>query len=159
MLEQSTFRHTATDWDRGVPVTAPARSEAAYALLRVTLGLVFLFAGLGKFMAGIGSIAGQQAEQFAGKLPSVLVVMFFYVLPFVEVAVGAMLVLGLFNAFALVTSGLLLAALTFGTVMKGDFPTAAHNVFYALINSALLWLSDYNGYSLDRLLAGRRKYE
>jgi thiosulfate dehydrogenase [quinone] large subunit len=125
----------------------------------VTLGVVFLFSGFGKFMAGIGNFAGQQTEQFAGKLPSVLVAGFFYVLPFVEVAVGALLVLGLFNVFALIMSGLLLTALTFGTVMKGDFPTVAHNVSYALVNSALLWLANYNGYSLDRLLGGRRKYE
>jgi hypothetical protein len=96
----------------------------------------------------------------AGKLPSMLVGLFFYALPFVEVAVGAMLVLGLFNVLALILSGLLLTALRFGTVMKGDFPTTAHNVSYALVNSALLRLASYNGYSLDRLLhRGRAEYE
>lgn len=159
MLEQSALRHTATDWDSGVAVPAPAYRNAAYALLRVTLGIVFLFAGLGKFMAGIGNVAAQQAEPFAGKLPAFLVVGFFYVLPFVEVAAGTLLVLGLFNVFALIMSGLLLTALTFGTVMKGDFPTAAHNVSYALVNSALLWLGNYNGYSLDRLLGSGRKHK
>jgi thiosulfate dehydrogenase [quinone] large subunit len=152
MLDQRTLPETTTDWDREVAVPNPAYREAAYALLRLTLGIVFLFSGLGKFLAGLGNLAGGQAQQFAGKLPGPLVTTFFYVLPFVEVALGALLVLGLFNGLALILSGLLLAALTFGTVMKEDFSTTAHNVSYALVNSALLWLAHYNGYSLDRLL-------
>ncbi|HMG37498.1 MAG TPA: hypothetical protein VKM94_26675 [Blastocatellia bacterium] len=35
--------------------------------------------------------------------------------------------------------------------MKGDFPTASHNVSYALVNSTLLALTGYNAYSIDRL--------
>jgi thiosulfate dehydrogenase [quinone] large subunit len=143
---------TTTSWDKEVAASAPVYREAAYALLRMTLGLVFLLSGLSKFLTGISNVAGQQAQQFAGKLPPFLVTAFFYALPFVEVTIGALLVLGLFNALALILSGLLLMALTFGTAMKGDFPTVAHNVSFALVNSALLWLANYNGYSLDRLL-------
>jgi len=156
MLDQKMYSTTTTDWDRKVAARAPFYQEAAYALLRVTLGVVFLFSGFGKLMAGIGSLATEQSQQFAGKLPSLLVIPFFYVLPFAELAIGALLVLGLFNVLALLASGLLLAALTFGTVMKGDFPTVAHNVSYALVNSALLWLASYNGYSLDRLFGRSR---
>lgn len=156
MLDQRTLPETTADWDREVAVTNPAYRKAAYALLRLTLGIVFLFSGVSKFMAGLGNLAGEQAQQFAGKLPVPLVTAFFYVLPFIEVAIGALLVLGLFNGFALILSGLLLAALTFGTVMKGDFATAAHNVSYALVNAALLWFAYYNGYSLDCLLRRSR---
>src|SRR5881227_224406 len=93
--------------------------EAAYALLRVTLGVVFLFYGVGKLMGGVGSFAAGMEKHFAGKLPG-----------------------------ALVLSGLLLVALTFGTVMLGDAPTVAHNLQYALINFVLLWFADYNGFSV-----------
>jgi len=125
--------------------------EAAYALLRVTLGVVFLFSGVGKFMGGIGNFVGGMEKQFAGKLPSALVLPFAYALPFMEVLFGALIVLGLFTSAALVLSGLLLLALTFGTVMLSDFPTVAHNVQYALVNFVLLSFADYNGYSVDRL--------
>src|SRR5947209_669514 len=91
------------------------------------------------------------AQHFAGKLPAALVLPFGYALPFAEVTLGALILLGLFNAFALSLSGLLLVALTFGTVMLGDAPTVAHNVQYALVNFVLLYFADYNGYSLDRL--------
>ena len=125
--------------------------EAAYAWLRVTLGAVFLFSGVGKFMGGIGNFVGGMEKQFAGKLPSALVLPFAYALPFMEVLFGSLIVLGLFTSAALVLSGLLLLALTFGTVMLSDFPMVAHNTQYALVNFALLFFADYNGYSVDRL--------
>jgi thiosulfate dehydrogenase (quinone) large subunit len=125
--------------------------EIAYALLRITVGVMFLFFGIGKFMGGVGNFAGGMAQHFAGKLPSALVLPFSYVLPFAEVTLGALILLGLFNVLALSLSGLLLVALTFGTVMLGDAPTVAHNVQYALVNFVLLSFADYNGYSVDRL--------
>ncbi|HEY3025756.1 MAG TPA: DoxX family protein [Pyrinomonadaceae bacterium] len=125
--------------------------EAAYALLRVTLAIVFLFSGIGKFMGGLGSFVGGMNQHFAGKLPAAMVMPFSYVLPFAEVILGALIFIGLFNRFALFLSGLLLVALTFGTVMLGDLPTVAHNTQYALVNFALLWLADLNRYSVDGL--------
>jgi thiosulfate dehydrogenase [quinone] large subunit len=129
--------------------------EAAYALLRVTLGVIFLFFGIGKFMGGIANFADGMNQHFAGKLPSALVLAFGYTLPFAEVLIGSLLLLGLFTRIALVLSGLLLLALTFGTVMLGDAPTVAHNLQYALVNFILLYLADYNGYSIDRLRRGK----
>ena len=111
--------------------------EIAYALLRITVGVMFLFFGIGKFMGGVGNFAGGMAQHFAGKLPAALVLPFGYVLPFAEVTFGALILLGLFNVLALSLSGLLLVALTFGTVMLGDAPTVAHNVQYALVNFVL----------------------
>lgn len=128
--------------------------EVAYALLRLTLGTVFLFAGIGKFKMGIGNFAGGMLQQFSSKLPSILVQPFAYTLPFVETILGALILLGLFTTQALTLSGLLFAALTFGTIMLGDFPTVAHNVQYALVNFVLLWLADLNEFSIDRLRKG-----
>lgn len=130
--------------------------EAAYALLRVTLGVIFLFYGVGKFMGGVGNFAAGMGQRFNGKLPGVLVLPFAYALPFMEVIFGALILAGLFTGTALVLSGLLLLALTFGTVMLGDAPTVAHNLQYALVNFVLLWFVDSNGYSVDRLWRGGR---
>jgi thiosulfate dehydrogenase [quinone] large subunit len=127
------------------------RREVAYALLRVTVVVMFLFYGVGKFLGGVGKFAGGMAQHFAGKLPPALVLPFGYALPFAEVTLGTLILLGLFSPFALTLSGLLLVALTFGTVMAGDAPTSAHNVQYALVNFVLLYFADHNGYSLDRL--------
>jgi thiosulfate dehydrogenase [quinone] large subunit len=125
--------------------------EVAYALLRVTLGLVFLTTGIVKFVSGIGNFAAALQQQFAGKLPMVIVTPFAYALPFVEVTVGALLILGLFNAIALVIAGLLLMVLTFGKTAVNDSATVAGNLSYVLIIFVLLWLAGYNDYSIDRM--------
>jgi len=126
--------------------------EAAYTLLRITFGVMFLFFGIGKFAAGIGGFAGGMNQYFSGKLPSALVLPFSYALPFFEVILGLLILFGFLTTIALVASGLLLLALTFGTVILGDAPTVAHNLQYGLINFVLLWFVDFNRYSVDRLI-------
>ncbi len=130
--------------------------EIAYALLRVTVGVMFLFYGVGKLLRGIGGFTGGMVERFAGSfLPTFLVEPFAYVLPFAEVAIGTLLVLGLFNVPTLTLAGLLMLALTFGAVVLADPPTAAQNVTFALVIFVLLWLAEHNAYSLDRPRARR----
>lgn len=129
--------------------------EAAYALLRVTFGEIFLFYGIGKFIGGIGNFVGGMNQHFAGKLPAAMVMPFAYVLPFGEVTAGAFILLGLFTRVGLTLSGLLLIGLTFGLVILGDAPTVAHNLLYALMNFVLLWLVDLNRYALDSLFRRR----
>jgi thiosulfate dehydrogenase [quinone] large subunit len=80
---------------------------------------------------------------------------FGYALPFAELIVGALIILGLFNLLALVLSGLEMVVLTFGIIVAGDAPTAAHNTQFALVNFVLLWFAGYNGYSIDRLIRAR----
>jgi thiosulfate dehydrogenase [quinone] large subunit len=129
------------------------RREIAYALLRVTVGVMFLFFGIGKLLRGVEKFAAGMQGRFAeSPLPEGLVTPFAYVLPFAEVAIGSLLVLGLFNVVALVLAALLVLGLTFGVVMQPDPPTVAHNVNYALVIFVLLWLAEYNAYSLDRML-------
>ena len=79
-------------------------------------------------MGGVGSFAAELQQQFAGKLPMFIVAPFAYALPFAEVTIGALLMLGLFNVMALILTGLLLMALTFGKVMGNDTATVAHNL-------------------------------
>ena len=119
--------------------------------MRVTLGTIFLTTGVVKFGLGLGNFAGATQQQFAGKLPVLLITPFAYSLPFLEVTVGALLVIGLFTVTALVLSGLLLLALTFAMTVQNDTAVIAHNLTYVVITFVLLWLADHNGYSVDPL--------
>jgi thiosulfate dehydrogenase (quinone) large subunit len=119
------------------------------------MGVIFLFYGVGKFIAGLTNFVGGMNQRFAGKLPAAMVMPFAYVLPFGEVISGLLILLGLFTRVGLTISGLLLIGLTFGTVMLGDAPTVAHNLQYAMVNFVLLWLVDLNRYALDGLFNRR----
>ena len=126
--------------------------EVAYALTRVTYGVIFLFYGIGKFMGGVGNFVGGMNQQFSGKLPAAMVMPFAYAIPFAETISGALIFLGLFTRLGLTLSGLLLIGLTFGLVVLGQAPTVAHNLQYVLINFVLLWFVDLNRYSVDALI-------
>jgi thiosulfate dehydrogenase [quinone] large subunit len=129
--------------------------EAAYAVLRASLGVVFLVGGIMKIAGGVGNFEAGLEQQFNGKLPVLLLKPFGYALPFAELIVGVLLIFGLFIVPALIVSGLELLALIFGTALAGEHPVTAHNIQYALANFFLLWFAGYNGYSLDRVL-GRK---
>ena len=127
--------------------------ETAYALLRITMGVIFLFYGIGKFRSGLGNFVGNMNQQFSGKLPAAMVMPFAYAIPFAETILGALILLGLFTRIGLTLLGLLLIGLTFGVVILGQAPTVAHNLQYALVSFVLLWFVDLNRYSVDGLLA------
>src|SRR5437660_10548435 len=91
--------------------------ETAYALLRVTMGVIFLFYGVGKFIGGLTTFVGGMNQHFAGKLPAMMVMPFAYVLPFGEVIAGLLIVLGLFTRMGLMISGLVRIGLDCGTVI------------------------------------------
>lgn len=131
--------------------------DIGYALMRITYGVIFLFYGVGKFMAGLSNFVGGMNQQFSGKLPAFMVMPFAYVLPFGELISGALILLGLFSRVGLILSGLLLIGLTFGLVMLGQADKVAHNLIYVLANFVLLWFSDLNRLSLDRLFEPKQR--
>jgi thiosulfate dehydrogenase [quinone] large subunit len=131
--------------------------DIGYALMRITYGVIFLFYGIGKFMAGLSNFVGGMNQQFSGKLPAFMVMPFAYVLPFGELISGALILLGLFSRVGLILSGLLLIGLTFGLVMLGQADKVAHNLIYVLANFMLLWFSDLNRLSLDRLFEPKQR--
>jgi uncharacterized membrane protein YphA (DoxX/SURF4 family) len=89
-----------------------------------------------------------------------------------EVAVGALLIAGLFTTLSAFLSGLLLLSLTFGLIVLKDASMNPAMMMYLLVNAGILWLSPItsNYLSLDGLLFGwfwkpkdegeyRREYE
>ena len=130
--------------------------DIAYALTRITYGVIFLFYGIGKFMGGLSNFVGGMNQQFSGKLPAFMVMPFAYVIPFCETISGILILLGLFTRGGLILSGLLLIGLTFGLVMLGQADKVAHNLIYVLVNFVLLWFSDLNRISLDGLFSRKQ---
>jgi len=115
----------------------------AVALARWCLGLMFLFAGIGKF-PNVSGFVGYMTETFkATWLPKALLVPYAYALPFVEVALGALLILGIARNAVLFITGLLLISLTFGQILL-KAPIVFNNLVYTMIAAAILFLAEYD---------------
>lgn len=126
--------------------------KVAYALTRITYGVIFLFYGIGKFRGGLSNFVGGMNQQFSGKLPAAMVMPFAYSIPFAETISGVLIVFGFFSRAGLTLSGVLLIGLTFGVVMLGQAPIVAQNLQYVVINFVLLWFVEFNSFSLDSLI-------
>ncbi len=117
---------------------------AAVALGRWCLGVMFLFAGIGKF-PHVGGFADYLLKQFEKTwLPSVLVSAFGHVLPFVEVILGVILLLGFFRSVALFGTGVLLISLMFGQVLLGQPQVVFFNTSYVFMAAGLLFMANYD---------------
>ena len=127
----------------------------AFVVFRLTLGTNFLFHGLARMLGGgVEGFASGTTKAFAGTpLPPGIVHAFLAVLPYVELILGALILLGLFTRWALAAAGLLIAVLMFGTSMRADWVTVSIQMIYAIALYLALANLDDNCCSLDKLLS------
>jgi thiosulfate dehydrogenase [quinone] large subunit len=128
----------------------------AFLILRLAAGMTFFMAGLNKLLnypGVIDNIKGGFAETW---MPDFLLNIFLYPLPFIELAVGALIVLGLFTRVVLILAGLLMLALNFGLLVRTDNAGAAKNIPYIIIIALDIMLINYNKYSLDNWFFGNK---
>ena len=71
-----------------------------------------------------------------------------------ELAIGLLTIVGLFTRAALAIGALMIASLTFGMGMQGNFPTLALHLSYAVVYFILLFARRHNTLSLDVLARG-----
>ena len=141
----------------------------AYGILRLSLGLNMFIHGAGRIHTGVHDFVSRAEKLFVDNvLPMSLVHLFLTTLPAIEAAVGFLLIFGLWTRWALTAEGLVLTALLFGTALRADFVAANANtpsavglvsqqMVYLLTFYALLAMIHDNYFSLDTLLARRRR--
>lgn len=131
----------------------------APALIRWALGLLFFVSGIGKIANLAGFVQGYLAPAFqATWLPAGLVSAYGYALPFVEVVIGGMLILGLFPRLALFVTGLTLLSLAFGQMLLKQQGTVGNIFLYILMAAAALNMQAGDVWTLPwRRLSGSRK--
>ena len=123
----------------------------AYALFRVALGLDMLMHGVSRLLVGPTAFAGSLVRDFqATILPPALVRPFATVLPFAELALGALLLAGLATRWALMAGVALMCALMLGTSLQGKWDVVTQQLLYAAAFSGLLAGARWNRYSVDR---------
>src|SRR5258707_8963089 len=123
-----------------------------YGLLRLTMGLNFLFHSFGRWRTLGNFVDGVVAAFAHTPLPGWSVRAFALVIPFWEPVVGVLLVLGLWTRWALVAGAFLVAALVFGTSLRGDYTVLSEQLIYALIFFVLLlFRARHDRFGLDGL--------
>ena len=128
----------------------------AYGLLRVAFGVNFLGHGAVRVYHGVGAFAATTAGHLAqSPLPHGFVVGFSYAIPWIEVLLGLGLILGLLTDWALVLGAVFMMALTIGVASNQQWDVAGQQLVYNIVFFGLLFLLEYNRFSLDRLI-GRR---
>lgn len=131
--------------------------ELAFVLGRLLMGVAFLT----HFLARLPKLAAFQAgmvKQFAASpLPELLVRPFAAVLPFVEGAIGLLLIIGLFTRPALAAAMLVMTALVFGSSLLEQWATVGTQLIYGIFLFALILHAQHNRLCLDRTVgAGGR---
>jgi thiosulfate dehydrogenase (quinone) large subunit len=122
----------------------------AYLFLRATLGLNILVHGLSRIAAGTAAFAATLVQQFhATPLPSGMVSAFAHALPWLEAAIGLLVLLGAATRFALCAGAVLILVLTFGSTLRQDWDVAGLQLIYAAVYAALLAFRDKNEFSVD----------
>ena len=124
----------------------------AAALLRWTIGLIFLVGGVSKLGMLNGFVHGYLVPAFEKTvLPAALVVAYGYALPFVELAIGVLLLLGLCRVFALSLAGLTLLSLCFGQMLLKAPSVIADISLYVLMTATALFMIENDCCALDNL--------
>ncbi len=116
----------------------------AVALGRWCFGVMFFFFGISKLghVRGFARFLTTQFEK--AWLPAFLVTAFGYVLPFIETALGILLLTGLFRNTTLFATGVLLIVLTFGQIVLGQPPVIFYNAVYVFMVATLLFLERFD---------------
>jgi len=131
-----------------------AQFDAAMAplLLRLAIAILFLTAGLGKFIGpGPASFMNALAADFQTTfLPLFLVRPFAYMVPFLETALGLFLLVGLYRRTALLGAALLLIAFSFGQALLGNFQIVAQNFIFLYGTVWALLFAEKDLYNFDR---------
>ena len=121
-------------------------------VLRLFFAAMFLPTGLGKFQSLAGFRESMHKSFDSTFLAGPLLDLFLAVLPFVEVGVGGLLLLGLLTRPVFVVTALTLVALFFGKWVTHDLQTSAFNAVYVFIAVYAVRQSEHNRFSLDALL-------
>ena len=114
------------------------------ALGRWVIGVVLLFAGIGKF-GNLSGFVGYLTSQFEKTwLPKAILVPYAHAVPFVEVMLGALLILGIARNAVLFIAGIFFITLTFGQILLSQPQVIFQNMIYSVITGAILFAGDYD---------------
>jgi thiosulfate dehydrogenase [quinone] large subunit len=124
--------------------------QLGYALLRAVVGVNLMMHGVSRMITGPGEFAAKLVMQFEHTpLPAWSVWVFGLTLPAIEGLLGLLILIGVRTRAALVAASLVIMLLTFGSALLQDWSAAGTQLTYALAYSVLIFLHQYDGWSVD----------
>lgn len=128
-----------------------------YFLARLPIGMSMFGHGLVR-LPKLRDFSEGMAQNFKDTwLPQELVQLFGYYLPYLELNIGALLLVGLFTRAVSAVGVLLMVALIFGSSLLENWNSIFSQMFYGLYFSLLfVFEHKYNRFSLDTALRVRR---
>lgn len=130
------------------------------------LGFLFARLPIGMSILGHGLVRLPKLTEFSEGmaagfketwLPQAVVQQFAYFLPYLELNIGILLLLGLFTRVVSAAGALLMVALIFGSSLQENWNGVAIQMFYGLYFSLLIAFErKYNRYSIDTAIQLRR---
>lgn len=136
-------------------------TSLALLLNRVAMGLFFLMAGVGKIRGGVGNFVNDSFKKLQPDwLPDWVAAPYAWSLPFLEIVLGAMLMIGLLTRITasviclMILSFTIAIAVNVGITNHGSGPFSANVVMITL--TFLLAVVGSGMFSADRLLLKRK---
>ena len=125
--------------------------ELAYLILRLTMGINMLTHGIAR-MLNLEGFNSWMIGQFSNTiLPEFMVSISSYMIPFTELILGILLILGLFTSRALLLGAGLIVVLVFGSGLQENWNVMSSQMIYAIFFFILTYFIELNRFSIDRL--------
>lgn len=128
-------------------------SSLAYVLLRIAMGVNMLGHGLVR-LPKLSAFAEGMIKGFEKSwLPASMVHLFGTVLPFLELTIGLLLIIGWQTRLACIAGSLLIITLLFGSSTVENWDWMGIQMIYALFFYFLISKLEHNSFSLDKRIA------
>jgi thiosulfate dehydrogenase [quinone] large subunit len=125
----------------------------AYVILRIALGVCMFFHGASWILPGGAPLLPYLTQQFRHTImPMAALLPFALILPWFELLIGGLTLLGLFTRLVLLAGGLWMSILLAGATMSQNFDASAQQLIYSLLYFVLLTHASRNRLSLDSLV-------
>ena len=125
--------------------------ELAYLLLRLTMGINMFTHGIARILNIEGFNSWMIAQFSTTILPEFMVSFTSYIIPFAELVIGILLIIGLFTRKVLLFGALLIVLLVFGSGLQENWNVMSSQMIYAIFFFILSYLIELNRFSIDNL--------
>jgi thiosulfate dehydrogenase [quinone] large subunit len=126
--------------------------ERAYAIFRMTLGVAIFMHGFSRILTGVAAFVDVTEKPFVKTIiPMPVVHYFLTILPYLEFAVGALLIVGLFTMEISIAGALIMIILIFGMGARQEWGSVGNEMIYAAWYFLLIAFNENNWLSIDNL--------